>query len=377
MVYNAVRRIMMNSKKIGILILLVTGFIAVQQAAELTPSEFEAKYFKTVFKTGDMFSVPKLTVDESFFYIYDFKDCKISIYSKKDGKKIKTFGNKGINAGQFDFIDYIYTANDSIYVSSRHKLSIFSNKGNLVKELKAKDSNSIYFPINKGFIAERIENHPVEKEKDVLAYYLLDNELNRVKEVFKYSTKKIKSTDGKKDPWFLFRPCLKGVVYRDKLFVGRSDQDYIIDVFDSTGKMLYQIKKPYEKTRFTDEYKKRIMGIFKSMMGESNFKKMLETREFLTPEYIPSFINFFVDKDKIYVFKYPVLDSQGKAEVQIMDLKGNMISTKITLLGSTYMALEEKTWISFYDGKLYLLIPGMKEGTLIKEFNIEGIFKDN
>jgi len=361
----------MKTKRFFYFLLPFICLVTSLQAKDLSPQEFVTKYLKNVLKTADTFSSPKLAVDDTNFYIYDFKECKINIYSRKNGQKTASFGSKGSGVGQFEYIDAVSPSKDTLFVSSRKKMSAFSLNGNPIKELLSKDPLSVYFPIENGFISERSEYSPTDKNKNVMAYYLLDKELNRIKVILKNEYKQEPTGNNKKDPWLLYRPCRKGIVYDNKLFVGSSDQGFVFQVFDQQGKKLYDIKRDEPKIKFTDEYKNLVFKKIKALVGgDAGFKSLQETRDLITPGYIPAYFNFFVDDDKIWAFKFASINEPDKIEILILDLKGKLIASCKPPLGELSFLLEEKSMSFIYKGKLYILFSTPGKGTIINEVDL-------
>jgi hypothetical protein len=101
----------------------------------------------------------------------------------------------------------------------------------------------------------------------------------------------------------------------------------------------------------------------------------MSTREIISPEYMPAFVNFFIDNERIYLFKFPKPGDRGMSEVLMLDIKGNILSKKMLPLGAMYKHLEEKKNISFHHGKLYFLTVDREERSVLSIMDLDAIFK--
>ena len=95
----------------------------------------------------------------------------------------------------------------------------------------------------------------------------MDNKFNRIKEISKGQYLK-------SGHWAfpISSPSFK--VFEEKIFV-YGDQDFKIGIFDSNGKGLINIKRPYNKIPVTKEYKKGLYEYFKKIT-EKPFYEMLK-----------------------------------------------------------------------------------------------------
>jgi hypothetical protein len=361
----------------AIIMLLIVIYSFATYGDEISPQKFNEKYYKTLFIIHEPFIMYQLVVSESFFYLCDLKYCKINIYSLKEGKKIKSFGQRGEGPGDFNYIFDVQCSKDEIYICSNKKLSVFTLKGDLIKEIKDNSANiyRTFIPIKDNFVSWRNDFSKLENGKLSIVYTLLNKELIRKKDIFQIYYDNIKPKDKSKTGLLLFQPCRKGIVYKDRFYIGCTDLGLYIGVFDNNGNELYEIKKDFEKIKVTEYIKRRINDLYKLILGDS-YKNFMSSREIISPEFIPAFINFFVDNEKIYLFKFPKPGSNGMLEVLLLDIKGNILNQKMLPLGAMYKHLEEKKNISFYKGKLYILTVDNEENSVLSEMDLEAIFND-
>ena len=338
--------------------------------------DFQKKYYKELFVLDVSLGFFKFLVNESYIYICDQKHGHIDIFSRKNGAKVKTFGEKGEGPGSFINIFDIRCQGDKLYICSFGKLSIYTEKGELVKEIRSTVSYTCYdyIPIAENFVTKRLDWSKIDKKTVSEVYCLLDPTLKNKKDLlwipFKYYTYPDKS----KTAFLIYQPCRRGEVYKDRLYLGSTDLGFYIAVFDSNGNKLYEINRDDEKIRVTDSIKNRMINAYKTILGD-NFADFARKREFEAPEFIPAFMDFFIHNDRIYVIKFPLPGSKTVTEALLLDLKGNTLAKRMIPLGNLYKLIEEK-YTSFYNGKLYFISPTEDdENTRITVLDLEAIFK--
>jgi len=85
-------------------------------------------------------------------------------------------------------------------------------------------------------------------------------------------------------------------------------------------------------------------------------------------------VNFFVDNEKIYIFRYSKQASKMNAEVLLLDLKGNLIGKFMMPVGILDILEFDKS-ISFQGSKLYLSFIEKDDNYTIRVVDIGAIFK--
>jgi hypothetical protein len=358
-----------------ILILIPTVFSLSLCGNDFTSQEIEKKFFRKIVEIDDVFAIPRLDVDEDRIYIVDKKHCTLNLFNKKDGRKINTVGKRGEGPGEFLFISKIHFNDDMIYVSSPPKLSIFSREGKLLKEKRTHlIGGGEFIPFGNNYLYSRyIYERKGNSTAIYLGYTLLDENLKEIKSIFKTPFNRPWSKDKNKTPLLIFHECRKGIVYKERFYIGYTELGFYIAVFDISGNKLFEIKHDYDKIRVKDDIKQKILSYYKSKYPD-DFRKMLSRREVFFPEYFPAFVNFFIHDDKIYVLKYPMPGAKGRLEVLLLDLRGNLLGQKMIALGGFYRYLENPDLISFYKGKIYYII-NYEEKTAVGEFSLDEFIK--
>jgi hypothetical protein len=369
----------MRRINLSILILILSVFSHHLWGGDLTPQEFEKKFFKKQLVEIDEVVVdPTLAVDESRIYLVDKYHCMIYIFDIKSGKKINAIGRKGEGPGEFRYISKLDIKDDLIYVSSPPKISIFSRDGKFLKEKRTyvvgAEVGGAFTPFVNNYIFTKffydLKEHPY---KVYICYLLLDKDLKEIKEIFRAPFNIPWKKDINKKPLRIFHDCRKEILYKERFYIGNTELGFYFAVFDIKGNKLYEIKKEYDKIPVTEEIKQKFFNFHKALNPEE-FNKMLTHREVHFPKYIPAFVNFFIDNDKIFIFKYPKPGAKGWFELIILDLSGNIIGQKMLPLGYFYNYLENTGSISFYKEKIYFII-NLEESTSFGEFSLDEVVK--
>ena len=166
--------------------------------------------------------------------------------------------------------------------------------------------------------------------------------------------------------------CRKGLLYKDKFFIGCTDRGFHFEVFDKTGRKLYSIDKEYKKVKVTADMKKKEIEIYKKMAGIDMFSHYAKRVQLVFPEYNPAYQNFFIGNDKIYVFHYPKPGTNGWQKLSLLDLEGNLVSQKWIYMDSLFGKVGMEGYICFSNGKLYFTISG-EDYTNIVKFDVDAV----
>jgi hypothetical protein len=122
-------------------------------------------------------------------------------------------------------------------------------------------------------------------------------------------------------------------VYEDKIFVEKSTEGFIIEVFDSKGNSLYKITKDIPPLKLTEKDREaaarefsedRVVQFQMKQVGETwdEFKKRLTLHY---PDAYPPIYDMIVKNGKIYIRTY--VTQNGKEKYLILDLKGKELKS--------------------------------------------------
>jgi len=250
-------------------------------------------------------------------------------FSLKDLKLLRTFGRKGEGPGELKVSGIWYNSvavrPDFLFVDSMDKFIYFSRDGELIKEIRKPPEAQQAIPVGKNFLG--INQVHVEDKIQYQVLYLFDPSFKKIKELFrqKASAQSIARTTE------LIPDVMDFQVWDDKIFIERSREGFIIDVFDGSGKKLYRIHKDIEKIPVTGKHREAAENKFKQdpfirQIGFENFKRNFGVGGFICPDFFPPIQNLDVSHGRIYARTFKM--EKGKEECIVMDLKGGILGRK-------------------------------------------------
>ena len=145
--------------------------------------------------------------------------------------------------------------------------------------------------------------------------------------LFSHDFKKIKELGFRKIP-HIWEEKIKGIYYLfswalsgDKIFTGKQEQGYVINVYDFKGQLTRKIKKEYKPVPLTNEYKEKYLEIYKDMEGYRD--------KIFFPKNFPPFHSFFSDqKARLFVMTYEKGENPGEYVYDIFNEDGLFIGKK-------------------------------------------------
>ncbi|HLP59022.1 MAG TPA: 6-bladed beta-propeller [Candidatus Deferrimicrobium sp.] len=352
-------------KKRYFLFLLMVSIISIDSACKKYDRTYNQESWLNAFKKQEVLIVnpEKVTVieeiykqpglmaiDDEYFYILNGNEQTINIYSKNDSRFKSTFGRKGEGPGEFRSMQGFQVYPNYIFINSPGKNSYFSKKGELIKEIRCPPELIPCLPVGNNYVTrdysksfERDINSPSMETKIIL----VGPDFKTIKVLFQKSLDTayvFNSKTGQKEAW-LFPDSCSFKIYKDNIYIGLSSMEsFFFEVFDANGNRLYEINRPYPKREIPGVFKEAIRKKqYQTQTGEGNLKVKIQFYD-----YFPSFCNFEVADDRIYVFLYPELDRQ---RVLIMDLKGKLLA--VNLVPFDLKSLEKASFRTLFSNLIY------------------------
>lgn len=282
----------------------------------------------------------KLVVGNDRIFVVEGPE--VYIYSLKDYRLLKKFGKKGEGPREFIGRILVYLHPGKIQVNSIKKISFFTLDGTFLKETRA-TGGRLFKPLGNRFAGQ---GNVKENGKNYRTLNIFDSKLKVIKEFCRFEdVRQGNVVKGYQDP-FHFIP------YDNKIFCAVK-RDFIIDVYDDSGKYLYSIRRDYKKVKVSERDKKRLLNTFKERVNERSYQYIKNNIQF--PEYLPAIHYFLIDNNRVYVLTNNVKD--GKREIIIFDLAGKFLK-------QVFLEFEIKETIfpdpyTIYDGKRYQLVENL------------------
>lgn len=252
--------------------------------------------------------------------LYVLERTSILIYSAKDFQFIKKFGREGEGPREFMARPYgppmsMSFVDGQLVVNSNNKLSYFDKNGIFKRERKA-FANLVLFQVGENFVAI---GPSVDSEKRFrISYRLYSNSLKELKNLY-HTNISVNPQDYLIMPISAIghNPCYKG-----NIFIAASNTDFVIDVFDHTGKKLQRISKDFVKEKIPQTFKDETHRWFKN---ESMYKQFYDgIKDFIKfKEYFPAIRDILLADNTIYIVTHK--RKKDLWECILLDLKGKEI----------------------------------------------------
>ncbi len=259
-----------------------------------------------------------LTVDTDYVYITDFPT--LYIFKRPGYKLVKTFGTQGEGPKEFNFVANTFVQGKHLIVCDYVKALFFTKDGSYEKEIKP----PVFIwremtPFGKKFAGKSRFD---EGHTDYIGLNLYDSRLRREMQLLKYPMWNMDG-DGRAPNAMDYRN-LQFVTCEDKLFAKPHVTDFIIDVYDTSGKKLRSISRDYEKLMVTAVFKKRFHDYYRTYSKvRRNYENIKKKLRFYGT--FPAIRTFTADSGKLYVVTYKM--KNGNSEVLVLDFKGNLLKT--------------------------------------------------
>jgi hypothetical protein len=262
-----------------------------------------------------------ISVNQRQLFISD-STVKVHIYSMKDFKYLKQISRKGEGPGECNNVPRFTLGPDYIFLYSLGKCLFFSRDGEYLREFKIPRRGTTFFtPVGENFIFDKVNFKKKKHSTEASIYtYSKDKELKEKKLIYCYERPLEVIWKGNKRPYRPIEDYCRFVVYDNKVFIGDTTRGLFVEIYDSNGNKISQVKLNSEKRRVPEQYKKEHVGKIKKSGKWELFQSMFY---FDFPEYFPSFFHYFVDNGKVYFLTSEKKD--GKRKVVVADWQGNLI----------------------------------------------------
>jgi len=302
----------------------------------------------------DVFEPEMMKVADDKLYVVE--GTHVLIYSLKDLSLIKKIGGRGEGPGEFKPMDYWYNTvtvlPEHIFVDGFDKTVYFSKDGQLLREAKKPIGLSRMVPVGDHFAAVKLEH--LEGDVQYHCLFLFDANGKSLKELCRQESP-VQQMTRKME---VIPDVLNFAIWEDKIFVEKSREGFVLEIFDSRGDHLYRIEKKIEKIPVTKIHENEAIEAFKTdpflkRMGFEEFKRL---STFVWPKALPAIRDFTVVDKKIYVRTSRNRD--GKENWLVLDLKGEtLLRVDMPRLDSAPIlaTLNGVNYYAIHDHKLYFL----------------------
>jgi hypothetical protein len=263
--------------------------------------------------------------------LYIVEGAVISVYSLNGLQLLRQFGREGEGPGELKVVPYynnrLRVFPDFILAESVDKLIYFSKKGTVIKQIGKPVESGFFTPVGKNFVGKKVKRDPEQKTTFVVIA-LYGPEHYEIREL--YRQKFAQQGSGRNVTIQLFSDLLNFQVWDNKIFIEKSPEGFLIDVFDSNGNTLYQINRDYEKIKVTGAHKEAAIKEIKEdptikrrIKQFGSWENLLKMMKFTFPEFLPPIQNIEIADERIYARTFQ--KKNNKEEYIVMDLEGKML----------------------------------------------------
>ncbi len=274
--------------------------------------------------------LPELTNPSGFHMvedrIYIADGFSFFIYSQKDYKLIKKYGQKGEGPGEFMLVggnDLMLTIEPGhLIVNSYGRITHFTKEGVYLNEKRIKAVAKYLLPIGNQWVGLNYK-----RENKTLYHYIniYDSTFNVAKTIHKHihGLQIFFGTDIKFNPLTVSPPALK--IYKNKIFMLDGARKTLY-VFNAKGETLFSLTDKDEPRRFTTENKTNYLN---QLLPAPFWKRLYETRKhlFRFPSYYPPIDWFYIDRARGTIYLSTNHRKDGETKYLVFGPDGQFMKT--------------------------------------------------
>ncbi|MCP5049423.1 MAG: 6-bladed beta-propeller [bacterium] len=311
-------------------------------------------------KIADLEEVIKpgfLQVDGDDLFVVEAADRSILVYSLKTNKLKLKVGKKGEGPGEYAWPPRIQEiTKDYFMATSVGKCVWYSRTGELKREQKVPAAYFRLKPVKNHYFYRSVTyNHHI-----ITAHLnFVDSNFENPKEFYSEVmdwTRKF-SNDPPSTETKVVTHLFDFLSYGDKFYLANSHKGFVIEVFDSNGKLLYTIDKTKEIAPLPigDAYKVRAREACRKLYPRD--ARRFRPSSFTFYKNFPAMKSLRVDEGKIYITTFNV-NKDGLKELIVLNLKGEILGRTFLPFKSTrfYYATNAFESFTFHKGTLYELV---------------------
>ena len=283
-------------------------------------------------------------------YVLDSRLASIKIFDK-NGKFLKSIGQKGTGPGEFEMPWQMLILNDTLYVSDNATalVSVFDNDYNFVRSFTLGSNNTliVMIPTSSNSFISATQSWKVEGED---AYYVNTTSLRNSKfELLKSLDEKIGKYIGPSTNFGDYTTAY--CVGNKEIYIGKnSTEEYTIDIFDISGRQKYRINKDFRKIAMPEDENEAFGKSRNSANMDNNdyefsikYKKAIEL------------FGMFVDKNGNLLIQTPFeRNEENEFDFVVDAFKNGVFINRFKMdigKGFDYFNSDHKRW--FIDNRIY------------------------
>ncbi len=253
--------------------------------------------------------------------LFLLEGASISVFNLSDLSVKHRFGKEGQGPGELEirpWLSNILIVQDNhLVVDSFNKTVVFSLTGDLLWEKRRSEQHTQMSPIGSHFVVRKRVFEQTEK-KQYSTILRMDGVTGREMELFRQP---FAGQHGSVD---VIPDSILFQVYKDRVYVDKSPEGFVIDVFDANGKKVNEIRKEFRPVAVTRQHRQKYERMLQEdpnmRMSGQDWERFRSQTRFDFPDYFPAIRDFLIADEKIYVQTYH--HENGQDKYRILDLEG-------------------------------------------------------
>lgn len=270
------------------------------------------------------------------------------------------------------FFNTVVALPNEYFVDSQDKVLYFSKDGTFIREQRKPIGVANITPVGKNFVGSKLA--VIEDKTQYQAVVLYDDKFEIVKEL----AREVSPAQSVKMTTELPPDALNFAVHKENIFVEKSREGFLIEVYNSGGELIRKIRSEIKRKSIGGKEKKKLLENFKKdpSVKAAGFDNIIRQTKLIYPDSLPAITGLEIADNKLYVKTSQRYADQS--DFLVLDLEGNQLG-HIQMPGLTETPLVAHLLnVKYYtisQGKIYYLTFGEKETKLIvKSINIETRF---
>lgn len=213
--------------------------------------------------------------DNENIYIVEFQDQVIKVFGP-DGEYHKTIGAKGSGPGEFQFISGFAATKDGIFLvtdQTARRTSFFNSSGKLLKSFQWRKNRTGLHLVKKSSYLTQERNYGRIQQRGVFSIKEIDFDGKEIRSYGEFTGSEhliVRHNQGTSYSNMPDSPYSKFAGDQDRgLLYHCFTNQYIIEVYDISGKLFRKITRPYEPVPFTKKDAEKYRSGYKNHPREA------------------------------------------------------------------------------------------------------------
>lgn len=273
-------------------------------------------------------TIPDILEPDGFHVIegevFVLEGATVSVFRLPTLKFNRRFGREGQGPGELEITPWLSNTltiqGDNVILDSSNKLVVFSVSGQLLLEKRRRPQFTQMCPWGSDYAVRYRAMNP-EDGLQFSTIQWLDGGSDDSRELYR------QPFAGQRELLDMIPDAIHVQVYEGNLYVEKSPEGCVIDVYGPGGRKLREIRVDDGKRRVTRADRLRCERLLREdpMMNiqEENWEQFTTRTRLRYPEYFPAIRDFVISEDRIYVQTFK---GEGrKTEYLVLDLGGSLL----------------------------------------------------